>query len=95
MITSLGILSLTAMLLASLAPLARANLRSWRVLHVFAVVGAAGGAIHSWLIGSETRMGPVKWLYVGMLVGLVCALIWRVLWGWTRWVARPRAAAQH
>jgi DMSO/TMAO reductase YedYZ heme-binding membrane subunit len=92
-ITSLGIISLATMALASLAPLTRRRLRFWRVLHALAAVGALGGAIHSWLIGSETRMEPVKWLYTVMLTALVCAVVWRVLWGLTRW-ARPHAAAQ-
>jgi hypothetical protein len=90
-IVSLGMISLVVMLLASLTALFRKRFRYWRAVHVFASIGAVGGAIHSWLIGSETRMAAVKWLYVFMLVTLACTLVWRLAWGWSRH-APPRGA---
>ncbi len=90
-IVSLGMLSIVAMLIATLAALVRRHFKYWRFVHAFAAIGGVGGAIHSWLIGSETRMGTVKWLYVFMLVTLACALMWRLAWGWWR-ATQPRAA---
>jgi DMSO/TMAO reductase YedYZ heme-binding membrane subunit len=90
-IVSLGMLSIIAMVLATLAALVRRHFKYWRVVHTFAAIGGVGGAIHSWLIGSETRMGTVKWLYVFMLVTLACALLWRLAWGLRRG-SSPRAA---
>jgi predicted ferric reductase len=89
-IVSLGMLSLIAMLIASAAALLRKRFKYWRAVHALASIGAVGGAIHSWLIGSETRMGAVKWLYIFMIVTLACAVLWRLVWGWSRAV-QPRS----
>jgi predicted ferric reductase len=89
-IVSLGILSIVAMVIATLAALVRRHFKYWRFVHACAAIGGVGGAIHSWLIGSETRMGTVKWLYVFMLVTLACALLWRLGWGLRR-ASQPRA----
>ena len=92
-IVSLGMLSLIAMLIASAAALLRKRFKYWRAVHVLASIGAVGGAIHSWLIGSETRMGAVKWLYIFMIVTLACALLWRLVWGWSRMGMQQKAEA--
>jgi len=93
-VVSLGMASFAIMLVASLAPLVRTRFQRWRTLHICAAIGAIGGAVHSWLIGSETRMGPVRWLYIFMIVVLACTCMWRVLSGWRRWEQSREAMAQ-
>ena len=81
---SLGLIAAWLLMGVIVAGLVRSRLGGlWKWIHRLSVPALVLVLVHSFFIGTETRVGPMPYVYLIMAASLLAAAFWRLVW--MRW----------